>query len=272
VARRFNLAPKSIYIGGLSRMLSFPIPKVTTQTPTVLPITKFPKIYSDKFHFSPGITDGIKTAVFKNSGFNAIRDFYSQQVGPTLYYKGHLSPQVFLEAKKRNPGIQLVIDQYTQREFPVVPTKKHADDLIFCLKMSHQSSSDIFHNHWDKLFFAKQLTLQQESDGLQLESHGNDPIILFPRINFPEQSNLTLYVDISVSNRSLLQIFYSSKENSKPFFDQKRSTLALLKPGRNFVKVSLPETMGHHLRLDPSMKPGKIEIHNLKITIEHDPL
>lgn len=109
-------------------------------------------------------------------------------------------------------------------------------------------------------------TVDNEDNGLSYSSTGNDPIIIFPQINYP---NVPFIVEIEISSNTSgnAALFYLTKENikyNKEFRINKR-----MKACRQTLHFEINDfDVRGKLRFDPINHPGRFTIHSIRLCIE----
>ena len=209
----------------------------------------------------------LNALVFRDSLFTALQPYFARKFKRSTYIWKTMDSRTLKEyVEKEKPDI--VIEEWAERSLPLsrkVPQelKNTQSKLLF-----ECSDRTVYSNDFKLLKTNKHIVkIGRGNLDFKIKSVGNDPIIIFPQLDFRPGKKYIMHIEATVSVDSEMQIFYSDSDVDGYLYTEHRSIRYPVKSGVNDVYIILDyEKLGKHLRLDPiSKNMGEVEIRKLEV-------
>ncbi len=211
-----------------------------------------------------------KAIVFRDSFFENVIPHFSEHFNYVKYYWQYWGSDTLVVEMVDSAKPDIVVEEMVERciknnipDFRESPPEFLANDLfhngkeLFSLKMI---------NSIDELELNKELIIGLKSRNLLLNSTGNDPYLILPKLNLISQKNKEYMLKLECSSEidTTFQLFY--KNDSTEDYTEKNSIRKHINKGKNRFYAYLPyKALIHKIRIDPSTTKGKIIITKIEI-------
>lgn len=210
-----------------------------------------------------------QVVVFRDSFFSALVPFLSESFWLSRYYWQNWDSKVQIEEIIEQYKPDIIIEEIAERflKFELNDVTKYQPKwgVTYWKNKFMISKHPIMSASLDTLKAQEQVELHKTSLGLEIQSSGKDPQLVFNKLPFATgaTNNQLIRVVITSSNDTDMQLFYKNKLD-KHFTEEKSVKVHLIK-GKN--EIFIPLLFANDidvLRLDPSTMPGEYIIQSIE--------